>query len=42
MIIIRGRFDGNVVVLEEAAPVAHEVEVTVQFPEQATLPENER
>ena len=30
---IRGHFDGNVVVLEEPAPVDHAVAVTVDFPE---------
>lgn len=30
---VRGRYDGNVVVLEEPAPVDHAVEVTVQFPD---------
>lgn len=29
---IRGRYDGNVVVLEEPAPVDHAVDVTVAFP----------
>lgn len=30
---IRGRFDGNVVILEEPAPVQGEVEVVITFPE---------
>jgi len=30
---VRGRYDGNVVVLNEPVPVNHEVEVIVQFPE---------
>jgi hypothetical protein len=32
MITIRGRYDGNVVVLEEPAPVDHAVDVQVGFP----------
>jgi hypothetical protein len=30
---IRGRYNGSVVVLEEPAPVNHEVSVIVEFPE---------
>lgn len=30
---IKGRYNGRVVVLDEPAPVSHEVEVTVQFPD---------
>jgi hypothetical protein len=30
---IKGRFDGSVVILEEPAPVDHEVPVIVEFPE---------
>jgi hypothetical protein len=30
---VRGHFNGSVVVLDEPAPVDHEVEVNVQFPE---------
>jgi hypothetical protein len=30
---VKGRYNGSVVVLDEPAPVDHEVEVTVQFPE---------
>jgi hypothetical protein len=32
---IRGRYNGSVVVLEEPAPVNHEVAVIVEFPEPA-------
>ena len=30
---IRGHFDGNVVILDEPAPVNHAAEVMVEFPE---------
>jgi hypothetical protein len=30
---VKGRFNGSVVVLDEPAPVDHEVPVTVEFPE---------
>jgi len=30
--IVRGRYNGTVVVLEEAAPVAHAISVVVEFP----------
>jgi hypothetical protein len=30
---IRGHYDGNVVVLDEPAPVKHKVPVVVQFPD---------
>ncbi len=29
---VKGRYNGSVVVLDEPAPVSHEVEVQIQFP----------
>ena len=33
---IRGHYNGSVVVLDEAAPVDHEVDVLIEFPDEAT------
>jgi len=33
MIAIKGKFNGSVVILEEPAPVSHEIAVIVEFPE---------
>jgi hypothetical protein len=33
MSTVRGHYNGSVVVLDEPAPVSHEVPVTVEFPE---------
>ncbi len=33
---VKGRYNGSVVVLDEPAPVDHEVEVVVQFPEEGS------
>jgi hypothetical protein len=38
---IRGRYNGRVVILEEPAPVAHEVAVIVEFPDEAPREANE-
>jgi hypothetical protein len=35
---VKGRYNGTVVVLDEPAPVGQEVEVTVQFPDDASVP----
>jgi hypothetical protein len=35
---IKGRFNGTVVILEEPAPVSHEVPVIVEFPDESTAP----
>jgi hypothetical protein len=39
MTAIKGRFNGSVVILEEPAPVTHEVAVIVEFPDEATAPD---
>ena len=31
---VRGHFDGNVVVLDEPAPISHAIPVTVTFPDE--------
>ena len=36
---VGGRYDGNVVFLDEPIPVTREVKVTVQFPEEEGLEE---
>jgi hypothetical protein len=38
---IKGHYNGDVVVLDEPAPVDHEVDVSVQFPDVDTIPRNE-
>jgi hypothetical protein len=37
---VRGHYNGSVVVLDEPAPVDHEVEVTVGFPDARTSESN--
>jgi hypothetical protein len=34
---VRGRYDGNIVVLDEPAPVDHAVDVVVQFPDEKAI-----
>jgi hypothetical protein len=36
---VKGRYNGSVVILEEPAPVDHEVAVQVEFPETEPIPE---
>ena len=38
MIAIKGKFNGSVVILEEPAPVSHEIAVIVEFPEMEETP----
>ena len=35
---VTGRYNGSVVILDEAVPVDHEVAVTVEFPEPPVMP----
>jgi hypothetical protein len=35
---VRGRYNGRVVILEEPAPVEHEVTVIVEFPDEVAAP----
>jgi hypothetical protein len=39
---VRGRYNGSVVILEEPAPVDHEVSVLVEFPEEAPAPQGRK
>lgn len=38
MIAIKGKYNGTVVILEEPAPVSHEIAVIVEFPETEESP----
>lgn len=41
MKIVKGHYNGSVVVLDEPVPVDHEVPVRVEFPEETASPETE-
>jgi hypothetical protein len=39
---VKGRYNGSVVVLEEPAPVQHEVAVIVEFPDESPVADEQR